>query len=85
MKTGMYLDSSEVYHAEEHLGSTSVKQMKVSPAHFYEAWKGHKKESKAFDEGTAVHSVLLEQDMSKFIRRPDGIDGRTKDGKARNF
>lgn len=83
MKTGIFTDSNETYHAQEHIGSSSLKQMAVSPGHFLEAWKGPKKESKAFDEGQAVHSVLLEQNLEQFVKRPDGIDGRTKDGKAK--
>ena len=83
MKTGIFQDSNEIYHGETHIGSTSLKQMAVSPGHFWEAWKGPKKESsKVFDEGQAVHSVLLEQNLDSFIKRPAGIDGRTKDGKA---
>lgn len=82
MKSGIFHDTNEAYHAEEHLGSTSVKAMRISPAHFYEAWKGLRIHKPAYDEGTAVHSVLLEQDLSGFIARPEGIDGRTKEGKA---
>lgn len=83
MKIGKYNDSSEIYHSEPHIGSSSLKQMLLSPGHFLEAWKGPKKESKAFDEGNAVHSVLLEQNLDGFLRRPDGIDARTKEGKEK--
>lgn len=82
LKTGVFSDSGEVYHSEEHLGSTSIKAMRISPAHFYEAWKGPKIEKKSFDEGNLVHSVLLEQDLSGFVARPAGLDARTKEGKA---
>jgi hypothetical protein len=82
MKTGKFNDSNEIYHAETHIGSTSLKQMAVSPGHFLEAWKGPKKESKAFDEGNLVHDVLLRQTLEDFVRRPEGVDGRTKEGKA---
>lgn len=82
MKTGIHKDSNEVYHSEDHIGSTSLKQMAVSPGHFFEAWKGPRVHKKAYDEGQAVHSVLLEQSLDVFVRRPDGVDGRTKDGKA---
>lgn len=82
MKTGTFQDSNEVYHSQEHIGSTSLKAMLLSPAHFYEAWKGPKKESHAFDEGNAVHSALLERNLDGFIRRPAGLDGRTKAGRA---
>jgi hypothetical protein len=83
MRTGIFLDSNEAYHEEKHIGSTSLKQMAISPAHFNEALNGPKKESKSFDEGQVVHSVLLEQSLDGFIKRPDGLDARTKEGKAK--
>lgn len=82
MKLGIHKDSKTEYHSLENLGSTSIKGMAISPGHFLEAWKGPKKESDAFDEGNVVNDVLLEQSLDTFVRRPDGIDGRTKDGKA---
>ncbi len=81
IKLGIFRDSNEVYHAAEHIGSTSLKKMAISPGHFLESWKGPKAESKAFDEGNLVHQVLLEQSLDGFVRRPDGVDGRTKAGK----
>ena len=81
-KIGIYSDSNEIYHSESHIGSTSLKKMAISPGHFLDAWKGPKVTSKAFDEGNLVHQVLLEQSLEGFVRRPDGVDGRTKDGKA---
>lgn len=83
MKLGQFFDSEEVYNSEQHLRCSHVKEIVKSPAHFYNAWKAEQKDSKAFDEGRAVHSVLLEQSLDKYIKRPDGIDGRTKEGKAK--
>ena len=81
MKVGIFSDTNEVYHTAEHVGSTSLKKMAISPGHFFQQWKGEKQTSKAFDEGNLVHQVLLEQSLEGFVRRPDGVDGRTKVGK----
>lgn len=83
MKLGRYFDTEEIYNKEPHFRSSHIKEIVKSPAHFYTAWKSEPKDSSTFDEGRAVHSVLLEQNLDKFIKRPAGIDGRTKDGKAR--
>lgn len=82
MKTGIFQDSNEVYHEQEHIGASSLKMMAHSPGHFWEAWKGVRVHKKAYDEGQIVHSVLLEQSLDGFVGRPEGIDGRTKEGKA---
>lgn len=83
MKLGIYKDSAEIYNSEPHLRSSAVKEMAISPGHYFEAMNSKPKESKAFDEGIAAHSVCLEQSTDSFIRRPDGIDGRTKEGKTK--
>ena len=83
MKIGILKDSFEQYNSEPHLRASVVKHMQTSPGHYFAALSAPPVESKAFDEGTAVHSVCLEQSTDGFIRRPDGIDGRTKEGKAR--
>lgn len=81
---GQISDTSEEYHSRaEYIGSSSLKAMVISPGHFYEAWTGPKKESKAFDEGAVVHAALLEQNLNQFVRRPDDLDLRTKVGKER--
>lgn len=82
MELGIFKDSIKKYHENEAVGSTSVKQMAISRKHFYIAWKGwDKKESKAFDEGQAVHSVLLENNAELFVPKPEGVDRRSKEGK----
>ena len=81
VKIGTYRDTNEEYHSQPHVGSSSLKKMLISPGHFLEAWKGPKTASKTYDEGNITHSVVLDQDLDLYVRRPDGIDGRTKAGK----
>lgn len=83
MKIGIFKDSFDEYNKEPHLRASAVKEMRVSPGHYLEALNSPPKESKAFDEGTATHSVCLEQSFDGFVRRPDDLNLRTNEGKAR--
>ena len=67
--------SNEEYHAHPAIGSSSVKTVaSKSLAH----WKGQvRKESHAFDLGSAVHAMLLEPEKGLVIRGPE-----TRRGKA---
>ena len=67
--------SNEEYHARRAVGSSSVKTVaSKSLAH----WKGQvRKESHAFDLGSAVHAMLLEPEKQLVIRGPE-----TRRGKA---
>lgn len=83
MKTGVFNDTFEAYNKEPHLRASVVKEMQSSPGHYLNALKAPPKESDAFDEGTATHSVCLEQSTDGFIRRPDGLDLRKPADKAK--
>lgn len=78
-KPGIYAGiTSADYHADEALGSTSLKTLATrTPAH-YRHDKAHPKSSAAFDLGTAAHSLILEQDESGVVV----IDVEAKRGKA---
>lgn len=55
------------YHANQALGSTSLKTLATkTPAH-YQHDKQHPKFSDAFTLGTAAHSVILEDDISSIV------------------
>lgn len=67
--------SSDIYHKASHEGSTSLKQAISSIAH-YKAYKDGQIEysqdtRNAFDLGTAIHSCVLEQDLSNILRGPE--------------
>lgn len=71
---------SEDYHRHAALGSTSLKTLATkTPAHW--KWDSeHPRHSDAFDLGTAVHSLVLEQDESG-VRVIDAKDKRAKEWK----
>lgn len=77
MKSGIITESSELYHAEtEHISSTPLRKMELSPAHFFAAWKGKQEESTpAQKRGTFFHDLLLEQNVSHYVPRPLKADG----------
>lgn len=69
------------YHALPALGSSTIKQMAVSPAYYQEQLK---KEftGTALDVGSMFHQLVLEPERElEFIAAPD-VDRRTKEGKA---
>lgn len=79
MKPGIHDGiSNRDYHADEALGSTSLKTLATrTPAH-YQHDLMHPKSSAAFDLGTAAHSLILEQDESGIVV----IDVDAKRGKV---
>ena len=64
MKPGVYYGmSNEDYHADEAIGSTTVKAISVSPAnHFFKKFTG----SKSAHIGSAIHAALLEPDIFRY-------------------
>ena len=60
--------SNEVYHAQAGISSSAVKAVyKKSVAH----WKGEKRsQTAAFTMGTAIHSLLLEEDRNLVVKGP---------------
>lgn len=79
MKTGVYygMRDSE-YHADPAIGSTSVKQISISPANLYfNPFKG----SKSAHIGSAIHSALLEPHVfrERYVMRKDITTRASKD------
>lgn len=82
MKPGVYygMPDSE-YHADPAIGSTSVKQISISPANLYfNPFKG----SKSAHIGSAIHSALLEPHIfrERYVMRDDITTRASKDYKA---
>ncbi len=75
------------YHADtDRIGSSMLKTILKSPRDYYERFVAKTREDKPSDEmilGSAVHCLVLEPDNfdNLFACRPEGIDGRTKQGK----
>lgn len=76
--------SNAEYHARKELNNSAIKQLLKSPAH-YQAYLAEKREpTQAMIIGSAVHASVLEPDVfqAEYIQIPNGVDKRTKDGKA---
>jgi exodeoxyribonuclease VIII len=80
--------ASDEYHALDALGASTLKLMARSPWH---AWKRSVDPDRPLFEptpamfaGTLAHCAILEPDAfaSRYIVKPDGHDGRTREGKA---
>ena len=81
MKTGIYTDTADIYHAEPHLGSTSIKAMRVTAAHFNHVRTNGLVKTPAMFAGTVAHSGVIDNDLSGYVVKPADFDGRTKAGK----
>ena len=76
--------SNREYHADQALGSTSLKTLATkTPAH-YQHDKSHPKSSAAFTLGTAAHSLILEDDTSGFhvVEADNWLTKAAKEAKA---
>jgi hypothetical protein len=77
------------YHGvSEAIGSTGLRKLAKSPLHFFGATldpdRPAAKTSDAMSAGTLAHCALLEplELLKRYAVKPDGQDGRTKEGKA---
>lgn len=87
---GLHRDMpAEQYHAIPAMSAGGLKRMRQSPAHFYglqldpmRPQGGETTPTLAF--GTLFHTALFEADAlaSRYVVKPAGLDGRTKEGKA---
>lgn len=74
----------DAYAKQDALNWSSLKLMADSPL-LYRFRQDHPRpDSAALSLGRAIHCAILEPDAfaSRYLVRPDGLDGRTKDGKA---
>lgn len=80
---GVYADMPmDDYHAAPGISSSGLKLIGRSPAHYMA--ERNKPASRALKVGSALHAMRQHQaEFDRlFIARPEGLDGRTKDGKA---
>lgn len=80
--------SADAYREQEGVSASDIKHIlpPKTPAHYYAHITDQikREETRAFLLGTLSHLAVLEPDKleTAFVVRPDGIDLRTKDGKA---
>jgi exodeoxyribonuclease VIII len=85
MKPGIYhnLPFAE-YLSSEQINASALKLIASrTPAHYYASLSNPKEESHAMKIGSAIHCSVLEPDFfeERHVILPDGVDGRTKEGK----
>lgn len=79
VQLGVRAEADSLYHKNrEFIGSTELREMSKSPKHFHEAWKNreYSEPTAAMVRGSVLHSVLLEQDLSKYVKRPVDDEGK---------
>lgn len=79
------LTMSEYHQHTEFVSASSLKELRKSPAHFLEAWKGSREQTPAMAKGEFLHSVILEQDISKYAKRPVNEDGSLVRSNSKEF
>ena len=88
MSAIVYGMPAEDYHASPGVSNSMLSDLNKSPAH---CWALHHAESRperkttvAMKAGTLLHAMLLEpaEVPRRYIVAPEGLDLRTKDGKA---
>ena len=84
----MIVESNEVYHANEAISHSKLELFRRRPISYYRRFiaktVARPETTEAFRIGSAAHCAVLEPATfwSRYALRPDGIDRRTKDGKA---
>ncbi len=79
---------NDSYHADvSALSSSMLKALAKSPAHFYDLYlSGEEKPapSQAMIRGSTIHTIILEPSYfdDRYIVIPEGLDRRSKEGKA---
>jgi len=86
MKSGIYhnLPFAE-YLDSEQINASDLKLINSrTPAHYLASLSKPKEENQAMKIGSAIHCAVLEPDFfdERHIILPDGVDGRTKEGKT---
>lgn len=80
--------SNEAHHADPALGSSDLRLVAQSPLHYWAAKldpdRKPKESTPAQKFGTALHAAILEPKRfgDRYIAMPEGLDRRTKEGKA---
>ena len=76
--------SNEEYHAKtKYESSSTVRKVLTSPKKYLHDKTAESIPTKAMEEGTAVHTFFLENELFKnrYCFKPKAFNGRTKEGK----
>lgn len=84
----MITEPNEVYHANDAISHSKLELFRRRPISYYRRFiaktVARPEATEAFRIGSAAHCAVLEPDTfyARYAMRPEGIDRRTKDGKA---
>jgi exodeoxyribonuclease VIII len=90
MTPGIYYDlSNQDYHAGPGISKSGLDAIAKSPAHYYSRYldparPAAPEPTPSMKTGTLAHCVILESEQfeNRYLVRPEGIDLRTKEGRA---
>jgi exodeoxyribonuclease VIII len=88
METGIVANSNAEYHGGPGISSSGLKLLQISPAHYWARYldpdREEREQSRALIIGSAIHTATLEPDEfeKRYAVVPEGIDRRSKEGKA---
>lgn len=84
----MNIETNEQYHSNDAISHSKLELFRRRPISYYRRFVGktlaRPEATEAFRIGSAAHCAVLEPDTfyARYAMRPEGIDRRTKDGKA---
>jgi len=84
----MNIETNEQYHSNDAISHSKLELFRRRPVSYYRRFVAktvaRPETTEAFRLGSAAHCAVLEPDTfwARYALRPDGIDRRTKDGKA---
>jgi exodeoxyribonuclease VIII len=84
----MNIETNEQYHANDAISHSKLELFRRRPISYYRRFVGktlaRPEATEAFRIGSAAHCAVLEPDefYARYAMRPEGIDRRTKEGKA---
>lgn len=84
----MITESNELYHSNTAVSHSKLELFRRRPISYYRRFiaktVARPEATEAFRIGSAAHCAVLEPDefLNRYAQRPEGIDRRTKDGKA---
>jgi hypothetical protein len=88
LRIGLVRDlPAEEYHATQAMSASGLKLMRQSPGHYYgrmlDPLRPAVEPTAAMRAGTLAHLCIFEPErVAELVVRPEGLDGRTKDGRA---
>lgn len=80
---GIWQLPENIYRTAPGINNSELKHIRRSPAHYWaQKQKPASEPTDAQLFGTLLHALVLEPESARYVVRPEGLDYRTKEGKA---